>query len=119
MGIIYNIHLLAFANYNKLQQIQLKKGAVMSQKKRSLLSWIFTFAGKKKPIYFVSVFFAILRVACGMAPYILIANIVRELLDGVRDWNLYLKQCAIVAAFWLGVPSRGFQYSLTKWIRIY
>ena len=74
----------------------------MSQKKKSLLSWIFTFAGKKKPVYFVSVFFAILRVACGMAPYILIANIVRELLDGVRDWNLYLKQCAIVAAFWLG-----------------
>lgn len=60
----------------------------MSEKKvkKSLLSWIFTFAGKKKPIYFVSVFFAILRVACGMAPYILIANIVRELLDGVRDW---------------------------------
>lgn len=70
--------------------------------KKSLLSWIFTFAGKKKPVYFASVFFAILRVACGMAPYVLIANIVRELLDGVRDWNLYFRQCGIVAAFWFG-----------------
>ena len=72
------------------------------KKKKSLLSWIFTFAGEKKPAYFASIFFAMLKVTCGIAPYILIANIVRELLSGVRDWNVYLRECAIIALFWAG-----------------
>ena len=72
----------------------------MSEKKKSLLTWIFTFAGEKKPAYFASIFFALLKVACGIVPYILIANIVRELLSGERDWNLYLRQCGIIALFW-------------------
>ncbi len=72
----------------------------MSEKKKSLLTWIFKFAGEKKPAYFASIFFALLKVACGIVPYILIANIVRELLSGERDWNLYLLQCGIIALFW-------------------
>ena len=72
------------------------------KKKKSLLTWIFTFAGEKKPAYFASIFFALLKVTCGIAPYILIASIVQELLSGVRDWNLYLRQCAIIALFWAG-----------------
>ena len=72
------------------------------KKKKSLLTWIFTFAGEKKPAYFASIFFAMLKVTCGIAPYILIANIVRELLSGVRDWNVYLRECAIIALFWAG-----------------
>ena len=72
------------------------------KKKKSLLTWIFTFAGSKKPAYFASIFFALLKVTCGIAPYILIAGIVRELLSGVRDWNLYLRQCAVIALFWAG-----------------
>lgn len=71
-------------------------------KKKSLLSWIFLFAKNKKKYYFASIFFALLRVACGIAPYIIIANIVRELLSGVRDWDVYLKECMIIAAFWFG-----------------
>ncbi len=74
----------------------------MSSNKKSLLSWIFTFAGKKRPMYWVSVFFAVLSVACGVAPYIIIADIVKKLLDGVRDWNIYLSLCGITALFWLG-----------------
>ena len=73
----------------------------MSQNK-SLLSWIFTFAGEKKSAYFASIFFALLKVACGIVPYILIAAIVRDLLSGLRDWNLYLRQCAVIALFWAG-----------------
>ena len=71
-------------------------------KKKSLLNWIFSFAGEKKAAYCFSVFFALLRVACGIAPYILIADIVKKLLSGVRDWNVYFHDCAIIAAFWLG-----------------
>ena len=71
-------------------------------KKKSLLSWIFLFAKNKKKYYIASIFFALLRVACGIAPYIIIANIVRELLSGVRDWDVYLKESLIIAAFWFG-----------------
>lgn len=71
-------------------------------KKKSLLSWIFLFARNKKKYYIASIFFALLRVACGIAPYIIIANIVRELLSGVRDWDTYLTECLVAAAFWIG-----------------
>ena len=74
----------------------------MTAKKKSLLSWIFTFAGDKRPMYWASVFFALLCVACSLAPYVLIADIVKKLLGGVRDWNLYLRESGIVAAFWAG-----------------
>ena len=60
------------------------------------------FCGRKKAAYFLSVFFALLCVACAIAPYILIADIVKKLLSGVRDWNMYFHDCAIIAAFWLG-----------------
>ncbi|MCR4821929.1 MAG: ABC transporter ATP-binding protein/permease [Treponema sp.] len=75
----------------------------MSQlQKKSLLSWIFTFSLEKRPFYIISIFFALLSVALGIAPYILIANIVRQLLSGVKDWNIYLRECGIIALFWLG-----------------
>lgn len=71
-------------------------------KKKSLLSWIFLFAKNKKKYYIASIFFALLKVACGIAPYIIIASIVRELLGGVRDWDTYLTECLVAAAFWIG-----------------
>ncbi len=70
--------------------------------KRSLVGWIFYFAGSKKGQYIVSVFFALLSVACCIAPYFIIARIVQQLLAGVRDWHLFLKECGITAAFWAG-----------------
>ncbi len=73
-----------------------------TKQKKSLLSWIFTFAGEKKTMYWASIFFAVLCVACALAPYIIIADIVRKLLSGVRDWNVYLCEAGITAAFWVG-----------------
>ena len=70
--------------------------------KRSLVGWIFYFAGSKKGQYIVSVFFALLSVACCIAPYFIIARIVQQLLAGVRDWQLFLQECGITAAFWAG-----------------
>jgi len=84
-----------------------KQEVYMSQKsknpaKKGLIGWIFYFAGDKKGQYVVSVFFALLSVACCIAPYFMIAQIVRQLLGGVRDWNVFLQECGIVALFWLG-----------------
>ena len=71
-------------------------------KNKSLISWVWAFAGEKKFSYILSVFFALLSVVCCIAPYFMIARIVRELLSGVRDWPLFLKQAGIVALFWGG-----------------
>ncbi|MBR1639046.1 MAG: ABC transporter ATP-binding protein [Treponema sp.] len=73
-----------------------------SPAKKGLLGWILYFAGEKKGQYFVSVFFALLSVACCMAPYYMIARIVRQLISGSKDWALFLKECGIISLFWLG-----------------
>lgn len=73
-----------------------------SSAKKSLVGWIIEFAGEKKGQYITSVFFALLSVACCIAPYFMIARIVQQLLAGVRDWSLFLREAGIVALFWLG-----------------
>lgn len=73
-----------------------------SPAKKSLVGWIIEFAGEKKGQYITSVFFALLSVACCIAPYFMIARIVQQLLAGVRDWSLFLHEAGIVALFWLG-----------------
>lgn len=67
--------------------------------KKGLVAWIFDFAGEKKGPYLWSVFFALLSVACCIAPYFIIVQIVHQLMDGVRDWQLYLRECGITALF--------------------
>ena len=62
------------------------------KKKKSLISWIFEFAAEKKWQYFASIFFALLSVSCSILPYLMIAKIVGQLLQGERDWNLFLRE---------------------------
>ncbi len=78
------------------------KSKVRKPAKKGLVAWIFEFAGEKKGQYITSVFFALLSVACCIAPYFMIARIVQQLLAGVRDWSLFLRESGIVALFWLG-----------------
>ena len=87
---------------NKSNRPVPKKTATFKNAHRGLISWIFYFAGSKKGQYIVSVFFALLSVACCIAPYFIIARIVQQLMAGVRDWQLFLKECGITAAFWAG-----------------
>ncbi|MBO7421043.1 MAG: ABC transporter ATP-binding protein [Spirochaetaceae bacterium] len=70
--------------------------------KKGLVSWIIEFAGEKKGWYILSVFLALLSVACCIAPYFMIARIVRQLIAGVRDKTLFLQEGGIIAAFWFG-----------------
>ena len=87
---------------NKSNRSVPKKSSSSKSAHRGLLAWIFYFAGSKKGQYIVSIFFALLSVACCIAPYFIIARIVQQLMDGVRDWQLFLKECGITAAFWAG-----------------
>jgi len=70
-------------------------------KKRSLLSWVMEFAGRKKGYFGGSVILAMFGVAASFVPYLIIADIVSNLLSGNTDWNYYLKQVLMMALFWL------------------
>lgn len=71
-------------------------------KEKSLLQMIFTFAGEKKMYYGLSIVLAVLSVASAIAPYFIIARLVSQLLGGQRDFQIFLKEALIIAAFWTG-----------------
>lgn len=72
------------------------------EKQRSPFSWIWEFAGEHKPVYGLSVAFAIAGVLCGILPYFLIGDIVKNLLDGCRGIDVYAKSIVIIALLWAG-----------------
>ncbi|MCR5785157.1 MAG: ABC transporter ATP-binding protein/permease [Eubacterium sp.] len=69
-------------------------------KKRSTLSWILEFAGRKKIYYVGSVLFAMLGVAASFLPYLLISYMVSLLLAGERDWSCYIGPVIWMAVCW-------------------
>ncbi|MBR4627224.1 MAG: ABC transporter ATP-binding protein [Ruminococcus sp.] len=71
------------------------------KKKRSLLSWVIEFAGRKKGYFGGSVVLAIFGVAASFIPYLIMADIVEELLGGNREWEYYLKQTLLMGLFWV------------------
>ena len=73
-----------------------------NEKQRSSFSWIWEFAGEHKPVYGLSVAFAIAGVLCGILPYFLIGDIVKKLLDGIREIDVYTKSVIIIALLWAG-----------------
>ena len=70
-------------------------------KKRSLLSWVLEFAGRKRTYFGGSVVLAMMGVAASFLPYMIIAKIVGQLLTGNREWDYYLKQVLLMGLFWL------------------
>ena len=70
-------------------------------KKRSTLSWVLEFAGRKRIYFGGSVVLAMLGVAVSFAPYLIIAKIVEQLLSGNKEWDYYLKQVLLMALLWL------------------
>ena len=63
----------------------------------TLLGW----AGPKRVLYVVSVLLAIIGVAGGIVPYVAAGHMVAEVLDGTRDFAVYLRWCSIAAAGFL------------------
>ena len=72
------------------------------QKQRSSFSWIWEFAGEHKPVYALSITFAILGVICSILPYFFVGDIVKKLLDGCRDIDVYVQSIVIIALLWAG-----------------
>ncbi len=69
-------------------------------KKRGMISWVLEFAGRKRSYYIGSVLLAILGVAASFAPYLIIADIVRNLLNGNDNPMYYLNLVLLMAVFW-------------------
>ena len=70
-------------------------------KKRGILSWIMEFAGRKKAFFGGSVLLAILGVAASFVPYLIIADMVKELLAENKDWDYYLRQVLFMGLSWV------------------
>ena len=70
-------------------------------KKRSTLSWVMEFAGRRRSSYVFSVILAILSVLSGFMPYIFMANIVKGLLEKTADFRYCLMQCLWMALFFV------------------
>lgn len=76
------------------------------QKKRSAISWVAEFAGQKRSNYILSVLLAMMKVICGLMPYVYMADIVDKLLkmhSGALEKDMDLLTASIVkmAVFWL------------------
>lgn len=80
-----------------MEQTKQKKAG----RKRGTLGWVMEFAGRKRAFFLGSVVLAILGVAASFVPYLIIARIVEQLLDGNREWKYYLTQVMLMALFWL------------------
>jgi len=69
-------------------------------KEKSAFGWIAEFASIHKKTYAWSVVVAVIGVFCGLAPYFVIGNMVKELLIGNTEFSYYLKQCIWLVLFW-------------------
>lgn len=70
-------------------------------KKRSVISWVLEFAGRKRVFFGGSVLLAMIGVAASFAPYLIIARMVSELLSENKDWSFYLTQTIIMGICWV------------------
>ena len=71
------------------------------KKQKGIFDYIFQFAGEYKGAYLKSVVFAVIGVVFSIAPYILMADMVKKLLSGEREFRIYLIEGLVMAAFWI------------------
>ena len=78
-----------------------KEFQAKSAKPRSTWSWVFEFAGMRKHDYVLSIAFAVCKVICIIAPYVVLAKVIRELFAGNDDFGFYVRDLCIMAALWV------------------
>ncbi len=69
--------------------------------KKSTISWVMEFAGRKKGFFAGSVVLAIFGVAASFVPYLIIADMVSKMIAGNSDWSYYLRQALIMGGCWI------------------
>ena len=76
------------------------KEASSERKKSSLISWIMRYASTRRVLYQVSVGTALLGALLSMAPYYIMARVVKKLLSGESSFSAYQMDFILAALFW-------------------
>lgn len=76
------------------------KEASSERKKSSLISWIMRYASTRRVLYQVSVGTALLGALLSMAPYYMMARVVKKLLSGESSFSAYQMDFILAALFW-------------------
>lgn len=74
----------------------------MEKTEKSTIEWLAGFAGTHKSFYTASVLLAACGVACSIFPYIIMGNMVAELIGGNREWEFYFHEGIFMVVLWLG-----------------
>ncbi len=74
----------------------------MKEKKKepSAFGWVLSQAGKHRSQYIKSVLFAVIGVCFSVAPFFVVSDIVKMLMEGSRDIRAFMSKCIIMAVFW-------------------
>ena len=72
-----------------------------SEQKRSAASWLMELAQGRRGEYALSIFAALLGVACSLIPYFIIIKIITALVNGTAELSSCLVLCAWMAGFWV------------------
>ena len=73
----------------------------ISEQKRSAASWLMELAQGRRDEYALSIFAALLGVACSLIPYFIIIKIITALVNGTAELSRCLVLCAWMAGFWV------------------
>ena len=74
----------------------------VTQKSPSPIAWVLGQTGDHGGQYVLSVILAVIGVGFSVAPYFVITQIAKALMEENKDLSFYLIRCAVMAALWLG-----------------
>lgn len=70
-------------------------------KKRGTASWILDFAGTKRKEYVVSVVTALIGVACSIVPYLIMIELIQNIIAGTATRAWCIKECIYMGMWWI------------------
>lgn len=70
-------------------------------KRRSPVSWLAEFAGPRRWEYLLSVLAALAGVACSLAPYLIMIDLIHALTGGTADRAWCLNRCLVMGLWWV------------------
>lgn len=69
--------------------------------KNKTLHLLKEFAGQKKKLYIVSIILAIFGVICGIVPYMILGNMIQNIMMGNKNFSIYVTSLILIALFWI------------------
>ncbi|MDO4522650.1 MAG: ABC transporter ATP-binding protein [Eubacteriales bacterium] len=71
------------------------------QKKRGTARWIWEFAGAKKGEYIISVITALIGVACQIAPYVIMIELIQNIVANTATKQWCMRECILMGIWWV------------------